>query len=355
MDNHNQQQQYNYDNTLTEQCVPDYQLHQLNTSYHHAGQYVISEIDANKLVDHQRMTQNNGPPTTIMYRSSSYRNSNNEKSIFPQKLWRLVNNQQMKSAIRWSEDGQSFFVYENPLQHMCLGKENNVFYTKQPKSFIRQLHLYGFRKINKNQFMHQFFVRGQPDLLKLIKRSYKQSSGSTSSSEKSNKSNAKYENKESSASKANVSLNDLSIDNINDNKDNNQLKTNVKVSSTSSIESVNNHSTTNATSRTSNAGSSALGTLDHDQVRNEFHSEGSQEIGHQQELQENKFSCHSEDVFVSSTEAVLTLSNNYDFCCPSQIDWYENNYSGIYNYDDESILYHNDIYPNTYDDNNITL
>lgn len=98
-----------------------------------------------------------------------------EKVIFPQKLWRLVNDQRVAAAIRWSEDGQSILLFEGPLSDMCLGKENHMFYTKQPKSFIRQLHLYGFRKVDKNQFVHQNFRRDRPDLIKLIKRTYNKS------------------------------------------------------------------------------------------------------------------------------------------------------------------------------------
>lgn len=98
-----------------------------------------------------------------------------KKSIFPQKLWRMVNDQRFQSAIRWTEDGQSFLISESSLRIMCLGKENNIFYTQQPKSFVRQLHLYGFRKISKNQFMHTYFRKEQPQLLKFIKRSYRPS------------------------------------------------------------------------------------------------------------------------------------------------------------------------------------
>lgn len=104
---------------------------------------------------------------------SNNRYSKNKKSIFPQKLWRLINDTRFNSAIRWSEDGRSLFIFEHPLKNICLGKENNVFCTRQPKSFIRQLHLYGFRKVDKNQFMHMYFQRGKPELVEFIKRSYK--------------------------------------------------------------------------------------------------------------------------------------------------------------------------------------
>lgn len=97
----------------------------------------------------------------------------NRKSIFPQKLWRLVNDPALDIAIKWADDGLSFFIFEGSLKRLCLGKENHVFFTRKTKSFIRQLHLYGFRKVNKNQFAHQFFQRGRPDLLGFVKRTYK--------------------------------------------------------------------------------------------------------------------------------------------------------------------------------------
>jgi hypothetical protein len=96
-----------------------------------------------------------------------------KKITFPQKLWQLVSDRRLESAIRWSDDGQSFFVYESHLRNLCLGKENKIFFTREPKSFIRQLHLYGFRKLNKNQFKHPNFARDRPHLVNDIKRSYK--------------------------------------------------------------------------------------------------------------------------------------------------------------------------------------
>lgn len=99
--------------------------------------------------------------------------SPNRKRTFPLKLWQLVNDSRLDSAIRWADDGHSFFVFEMELRNMCLGKENKLFFTREPKSFIRQLHLYGFRKINKNQFKHPYFQRDRPSLLNEIKRTYR--------------------------------------------------------------------------------------------------------------------------------------------------------------------------------------
>lgn len=100
-------------------------------------------------------------------------NPKSKKSTFPHKLWQMVNDCRFESAIRWTDGGTSFEITEGELKKLCLGKGNKLFYTEQPKSFIRQLHMYGFKKINRNQFQHCFFQRSRPQLIENIKRSYK--------------------------------------------------------------------------------------------------------------------------------------------------------------------------------------
>lgn len=123
----------------------------------------------------------------------------NTKAIFPAKLWQIVNNKQLDDAIRWTDDGKSVLVFENELKNLCLGKENHLFYTKQPKSFVRQLHLYGFKKVDKNQFFHPSFCRDKPEFLDRIKRNYKMISSSDDSM-KTNEETAKYQDTQSSES-----------------------------------------------------------------------------------------------------------------------------------------------------------
>lgn len=103
----------------------------------------------------------------------SRKKSQGEKIIFPHKLWRLVNDRRLESAIRWTPDGQSIEIDQAELGSMCLGKENHWFSSRRPKSFIRQLHLYGFKKVDKNKFVHPHFRRDQPELMNFIKRTYK--------------------------------------------------------------------------------------------------------------------------------------------------------------------------------------
>lgn len=99
--------------------------------------------------------------------------NNNKKTIFPYKLWRIVNDPKFDSAIQWTEGGLSFVIHEENFINLCLGKKNSLFFTTKPRSFVRQLHLYGFKKIDQNEFMHKCFRRDKFCLLKQIKRSYR--------------------------------------------------------------------------------------------------------------------------------------------------------------------------------------
>lgn len=95
------------------------------------------------------------------------------KTIFPQKLWKLVNDEQCNDVIGWNEDGASFFVNVNELKANFLGKSaKSPFHTKEPKSFVRQLHMYGFKKIGQNRYMHKFFKRHDEAAILKIKRRY---------------------------------------------------------------------------------------------------------------------------------------------------------------------------------------
>lgn len=93
--------------------------------------------------------------------------------LFPQKLWTLINRGDAIGAVKWSEDGRSFHLDVGHLSDRCLDKENRLFRTRKPRSFIRQLYLYGFKKMPPDSFTHPFFQRGRPDLLPLVRRDYK--------------------------------------------------------------------------------------------------------------------------------------------------------------------------------------
>ncbi|KAI0705882.1 hypothetical protein BC835DRAFT_352231 [Cytidiella melzeri] len=108
---------------------------------------------------------------------------------FLQKLYQIVSDEKNHDLIRWSENGDSFYV----LDHERLRREVLGRWFKHEKftSFVRQLNMYGFHKIPHLQqgvlksegdtetwhFEHPHFHRGQPDLLCLIQRKKQSAQG----------------------------------------------------------------------------------------------------------------------------------------------------------------------------------
>lgn len=99
---------------------------------------------------------------------------------FPQKLWRIVN-ECRTGAIGWGNDGLTVLVDYDGFAVEYLGCEGSAFKTSNVASFIRQLNLYGFRKVSSHQsqlagqgevheFLHEFFRAGRLDLLSRVCR-----------------------------------------------------------------------------------------------------------------------------------------------------------------------------------------
>ncbi|XP_053719581.1 heat shock factor protein 1 [Synchiropus splendidus] len=105
----------------------------------------------------------------------------NTVPAFLTKLWILVEDPDTDQLICWSSSGTSFHV----LDQARFSKEvlPKFFKHNNMASFVRQLNMYGFRKVvhleqggllkperDDTEFQHQFFQRGQQHLLELIKR-----------------------------------------------------------------------------------------------------------------------------------------------------------------------------------------
>ncbi|XP_021342117.1 heat shock factor protein-like isoform X2 [Mizuhopecten yessoensis] len=112
-----------------------------------------------------------------MHSSSGMSSSN--VPAFLTKLWALVENPTCDDLISWDQTGNSFHVYEQAR----FSKEILPLYFKHSNiaSFIRQLNMYGFRKVvhidtglktekDDVEFQHPYFIRGQEHLLENIKR-----------------------------------------------------------------------------------------------------------------------------------------------------------------------------------------
>lgn len=103
--------------------------------------------------------------------------------LFLIKLWSIVEDPQYQQIVRWDESGYSFHIIDpysfcrNVLPHFF--KHNNL------NSLIRQLNMYGFRKMtpvdrgsltrtesdqDHLEFSHPYFIRDHPEFLVNIKR-----------------------------------------------------------------------------------------------------------------------------------------------------------------------------------------
>lgn len=106
---------------------------------------------------------------------------NSNVPAFLTKLWTLVEDSDTNEFICWSQEGNSFLV----LNEQRFAKEilPKFFKHNNMASFVRQLNMYGFRKVmhidtgivkqerdGPIEFQHPYFKHGQDDLLENIKR-----------------------------------------------------------------------------------------------------------------------------------------------------------------------------------------
>lgn len=109
---------------------------------------------------------------------------------FPAKLWRLVNNPENK-AICWDTNGDAIIIDQNALERQILSpstitsETTDAFNTTNFSSFIRQLNLYGFKKVDPatkdshhpaedsgayHRFCNPNFKRNHPELVASMRR-----------------------------------------------------------------------------------------------------------------------------------------------------------------------------------------
>jgi len=118
-------------------------------------------------------------PTTKMYNDCVL-----QSMRFPQKLWRIVN-ECKTGAIGWGANGDTILLDYEKFQAEYLDARRPIFKTSNMTSFIRQLNLYGFRKITcqsrenttcnscnlyVHEFLHDNFRADQMDLLSRVCR-----------------------------------------------------------------------------------------------------------------------------------------------------------------------------------------
>lgn len=93
------------------------------------------------------------------------------KKLFPQKLWELIHNPTIQHCLRWSDDGQRVYLSRNEFEAYYLKTPNNQFHTQKAISFVRQMNMYGFRKVDDCYYENDNFKRDQQHLLRnMIRR-----------------------------------------------------------------------------------------------------------------------------------------------------------------------------------------
>ncbi|XP_041721918.1 heat shock factor protein 2-like [Coregonus clupeaformis] len=106
---------------------------------------------------------------------------NSNVPAFLTKLWTLVEDSDTNEFICWSQEGNSFLVMDE--QRFAKEILPKFFKHNNMASFVRQLNMYGFRKVmhidtgivkqerdGPVEFQHHYFKHGQDDLLENIKR-----------------------------------------------------------------------------------------------------------------------------------------------------------------------------------------
>ena len=133
-----------------------------------------SKNNTNNLTKENNNINFNKKPNEEQFHSEKYKKKT-ECPNFLLKLYQILENDEYKDIIQWSEDGKYFIVKnlhdftENILPKYY--KHNNY------SSFIRQLNMYDFHKRksspNEHIFEHKNFIKDKKELLKLIKRKTK--------------------------------------------------------------------------------------------------------------------------------------------------------------------------------------
>ncbi|XP_071785475.1 uncharacterized protein [Asterias amurensis] len=118
-------------------------------------------------------------------------------NTFPGKLWKLVNGGRFQS-IGWSNAGTCVAINGTTFKNEVLyNEEFSVFKTQNFSSFVRQLNLYGFRKLaavstkesmsgeDVHHFQNPFFNRNRPELLGHVRRAGNRRRGGSENAENS--------------------------------------------------------------------------------------------------------------------------------------------------------------------------
>lgn len=115
-------------------------------------------------------------------------------SVFISATMRLIDENSPSRAVRWSESGNSFIIESTEEFFKLLPV---YFKTRNFSSFVRQLNMYGFRKIKNmkgfQEFKHPLFRQGAVEqLFKIQRKSNEQNSSESDTKQKSSEPNLKF-------------------------------------------------------------------------------------------------------------------------------------------------------------------
>lgn len=94
------------------------------------------------------------------------------KKLFPKKLWDLINDNKYHYCLRWSDDGQLVYLNRDDFEDSYLKTAENQFHTQKAISFVRQMNMYGFRKVDDCYYENDNFKRDSEHLLKNMIRKH---------------------------------------------------------------------------------------------------------------------------------------------------------------------------------------
>ncbi|KAI9310857.1 HSF-type DNA-binding-domain-containing protein [Dichotomocladium elegans] len=138
-------------------------------------------LDAPAMLGNIQYPEQTQQQPQLQQQEQQYQEENKNVSTFISKLFKMVNDKRYQNLISWSLSGLSFLIIDSRLFSIHVLPE--YFKHGNFSSFVRQLNMYGFRKINKTarskrgaqedevwEFSHPRFERDHPEGLCDIKR-----------------------------------------------------------------------------------------------------------------------------------------------------------------------------------------
>ncbi|KAI9259498.1 HSF-type DNA-binding-domain-containing protein [Phascolomyces articulosus] len=161
--------------------VRELQLHSNNLGY--TQQQPMTSLQPPTGTEQQQQTNKQPIPSGggDMNGTNGNNSNNNNNNTFVHKLYNMVVDKQYQHLIAWNFTGTSFVVCN--IMEFSRDVLPKHFKHNNFSSFVRQLNMYGFHKVNKSprghrtmaenqiwEFSHCKFMKSRPDLLDEIKR-----------------------------------------------------------------------------------------------------------------------------------------------------------------------------------------